>query len=108
MNNILSLHKSKFHNGFQIDQQQGLSLVESALDLNLHVFPIENKDELILFDIDKNKIAERFSDINTVNLQNYSPETLVFKGIYSNEPHTVAIPKSVKSIHVHREDYMPN
>lgn len=108
MNNILSLHKSKFHNGFQIDQQQGLSLVESALDLNLHVFPIENKDELILFDIDKNKIAERFSDINTVNLQNYSPETLVFKGIYSNETNTVAIPKSVKSFHFEGGDYMPN
>lgn len=108
MNNTLSLHKSKFHNAFLVDQEPGTSLVESALDLNLHLFEVENKDELILFDLDKDKIVEKFPSIDKVNIRDYSPETLIFKGIYSDEANLVSIPKSVKQFHFEGGDYMPN
>ena len=108
MNNTLSLHKSKFHNAFLVDQEPGVSLVESALDLNLHLFEVENKDELILFDLDKDKIVEKFPSIDKVNIRDYSPETLIFKGIYSDEANLVSIPKSVKQFHFEGGDYMPN
>lgn len=105
--NTLSLHKSKYHNAFLVDQEFGISLVESALDLNLHVFPVENKEELILFDIDKNEVVEKFSAIDKVNIQNHSPETLVFKGVYPDEIHSIFLPKSLKYFQFEGGDYMP-
>lgn len=106
----LSLHNSKSHKIYLVeedqDQDEEFSLVENALDIEMHEYPIENKDELFLFDLDKNEIVEIFKTFENVNLCKYKPEKLTIKDFYLNIHSKLKIPKSVEKLYIDGGDYL--
>jgi hypothetical protein len=109
----LSLHSSKSHKAYLVNQDQDqdqdqdqFSLAENSLDLEMHEFPIESKDELFLFDLEKKEIIETFKTLESVSLYKYSPETLALKDILLNIDSKLKIPKSVEKLYIDGGNYM--
>ncbi|WP_281239959.1 hypothetical protein [Flavobacterium praedii] len=102
----LSLHNIKWHKAYLVQQDEEISLVESALDLEMHEYSIENKDEIILFDLDNKVIIEKFEKIESVRLDNHLPISLSFKGFDPNVNSKFTIPKSVENLYIDGGDYM--
>lgn len=103
----LSLHKSIFHKSFQVKQDEDISLVDSALDLEKHEFPIENKEDIILFDIDEQEIVRKFKNVEEISLSEYQVESLCIKGVYLFSASSFKIPGTTICLDIQGGDYMP-
>lgn len=102
----LSVHKTINHNAYLLKHNNNISLNDILLEVDKYEYPASKKDEFILFDIDTNEIIEKFENVKSLNIDKYSPRSLVLSAVIVIENINIKLPTSLQVLTIDGEGYI--